>query len=441
MYLNPTISSRFFLSTVLLFWFGFVISFAALSQEKAVEKSGKTPKWINSTQKDFIIESGKGVSIDEAKDRALVSVKESIVKSVAEKITSSSEEKTQQVRQDNSYKVSGNYQSVINSKTADLPFIKGISLNKVSDFYWEKLKDKKTGAIVYSYYLKYPFSDFELQSIILDYEMSQKKIEEELDEATGGIDEITTIEQILEKIQTLRGLVPQLEESEKRIASMNIVKLEGILKSISFEDIINQKGTIKYFLVNGERHFKTNLKPKVNSNCASNFRTSHVGDTVILRYDSPDCFEAVSNYISAEYVVGNYSIKNSFPLILSQNKAELVITGTIQLKSDDKDTLVVSDYEVLIPIQSKSQEEIIIKSVSIKLAGHPDIIFNSLSNVIVNNGINTVSLKGQTSLKRSSYIFSDSSDLLVSGVVTYFLPKSGETSQYKFYNEHILLNW
>jgi len=412
-----------------------------MSQEKAVERSGKTPKWINSTQKDFIIESGKGASIDEAKDRALINVKESIVKSVAEKITSSSEEKTQQVRQDNSYKVSGNYQSVINSKTADLPFIKGISLNKVSDFYWEKLKEKKTGAIVYSYYLKYPFTDFELQSIILDYEMSQKKIEDELDEATGGIDEITTIEQILEKIQVLRGIVPQLEESEKRVASMNIVKLEGILKSISLEDIINQKGTIKYFLVNKEHHFKTNLKPKINSNCASNFRTSLVGDTVILRYDSPDCFEAVSNYISAEYVVGNYSIKNSFPLFFSQNKTELVITGTIQLKSEDKDTLVVSNFEVLIPIQSKSQDEIIIKSVSIKLAGHPDITFNSLSNIIVNNSINEVSLKGQTSLKRSSYILSDSSDLLVSGVVTYFLSKSGETSQYKFYNEHILFNW
>jgi hypothetical protein len=441
MYLNFTITSRYLLSTVLLFFFGFAISFDAISQEKAVERSGKTPKWINSTQKDFIIESGKGASIDEAKDRALINVKESIVKSVAEKITSSSEEKTQQVRQDNSYKISGNFQTVINSRTADLPFIKGISLNKVSDFYWEKLKDKKTGAIIYSYYLKYPFTDFELQSIILDYEMSQKRIEDELNEAIDGINEITTVEQILEKIQNLRGIVPQLDENEKRIASMNIVKLEGILKSISLEDIVNQKGTLKYFLVNGDRHFKTNLKPKVNSNCASNFRTSLVGDTVILRYDSPDCFEAVSNYISAEYFVGSYSIKNSFPLILSQNKAELLISGTLQLRSDEKDTLEVANYEVLIPIQSKFGDEIIIKSVSIKLAGHPDIIFKNLSNIILNNGMNEVSLKGQTSLKRSSYIFSDVSNLLVSGVVSYLLPKTGETSQFRFFNEHILFNW
>jgi hypothetical protein len=441
MHLIPANSFRTFLFPIVLFSFIFAISIDAISQEKVIERSGKAPKWINSTQKDFIIESGKGASIDEAKDRALINVKESIVKSVAEKITSSSEEKTQQIRQDNSYKISGNYQSVIQSRTADLPFIKGISLNKVSEFYWEKLKDKKTGVIAYSYYLKYPFADFELQNIILDYEMAQKKIEDELIDATGGIDEITTIEQILEKIQNLRGIVPQLDESEKGIASMNIMKLEGILKSISFEDIINQKGTIKYFLVNGERHYRTNLKPKLKSNCASNIRTALVGDTMVLKYDSPDCFEAVSNYISAEYLVGNYSIKNSFPLNISQSKVEVMISGTLNLKSDDKDTLVVRNYEVLIPIQSKSQDEITIKNVTIKLAGYPDIIFNNLSNVILNNGFNEISLKGQTSIKRSSYIFSDTSNIMVSGVVTYFLPKSGETGQYKFFNEHIVFNW
>jgi len=425
----------------ILILFSLYWSFDASCQEKAVEKSGKTPKWINSTQKDFIIESGKGISIDEAKDRALNNVKESIVKSVAEKITSSSEEKTLQERQGNSYKISGNYQSVIRSKTADLPFIKGISLNKVSDFYWEKLKDKKTGSIAYSYYLKYPFTDFELQSIIMDYEMSQKKIEDELNDATGGIDELSTIEQILEKIQNLRGIVSQIDESEKGIASMNIVKLEGILKSISAEEIVNQKGTIKYFLVYGDRHFKTNLKPKIKSNCASNFKTSLVDDTLILKYDSPDCFEAVSNYISVEYIVGNYSIKNSFSLSFSQNMVELLISGTIQLKSDDTDTLVVKNYEVLIPIQSKNQDEFLIKNVTIKLSGHPDILFNSLSNITLSKGINEIRLKGQTPLKRPSYLFSDTSSILVSGIISYFLPTTGETGQYKFFNEHILFNW
>jgi hypothetical protein len=118
-----------------------------------------------------------------------------------------------------------------------------------------------------------------------------------------------------------------------------------------------------------------------------------------------------------------------------------MISGTLNLKSDDKDTLVVRNYEVLIPIQSKSQDEITIKNVTIKLAGYPDIIFNNLSNVILNNGFNEISLKGQTSIKRSSYIFSDTSNIMVSGVVTYFLPKSGETGQYKFFNEHIVFNW
>ena len=95
--------------------------------------------------------------------------------------------------------------------------------------------------------------------------MSQKKIAEGFNDAIEGIDELFTIEQVLEKIQTLRGIAPQLDESDKAIASMNIVKLESILKSITIEDIANQKGIIKYFLSLGDRHFKTSLKPRINS--------------------------------------------------------------------------------------------------------------------------------------------------------------------------------
>lgn len=421
--------------------FVLIDSISTYGQEKVIEKSGKTPSWINSTQKDFIIESGKGVSIDEARNRALSNVKESIVKSVAEKISSTSEDKTIQERQGNSYKISGNYQSIIHSKTADLPFIKGISLNKVSDYYWEKLKDKKSGTIGYYYYLKYPFSDFELQSIILDYEMSQKKITEGLNDASEGIDDISKIEQVLEKIQTLRGIIPQLDESDKAVASMNIVKLESILKSITIEEVINQKGVIKYFLAYNARHFTTSLKPKILSNCASNFRNVQIGDTILLNYDPSDCFAVVSNTISIEYIIGNYSVKNSFPLILNQSSVELSISDGIQLKSADKDTLTINNYQLLLPILLKTKDEILLKSVVLEFPGLPFIPFNGLSNVILHNGINDVLLNGQVSLKRKSYYFSAGKSILVSGSLIYVVSKTGETGTYKFFNERIILNW
>jgi len=410
-------------------------------QEKVVDKSGKTPRWINSTQKDFIIESGKAASIEEARSRALSNVKESIVKSIAEKITSTSEDKTMQERQGNSYKISGNYQSVIRSKTADLPFIKGISLNKVSDYYWEKIKDKKSGSIVYYYYLKYPFTDFELQSIILDYEMSQKKITEGLNDATEGIDELSTIEQILEKMQIIRGIVPQLDESDKAIASMNIVKLEGVLKSITIEEVANQKGIIKYFLSLGDRHFKTSLKPRINSNCAANFRIVQTADTLLLHYDASDCFEVVSNTISIEYLVGNYSIKNSFPIIFTQNRVDLMISGTIQLKSVKMDSLNITNYQVVLPILSKYQDEILVKNVTLEFPGHSIIPFNGLSNVSMIKGLNEITLNEQISLKRKSFDFPEGQSILVSGSIIYLVPKTGETGKYKFFNEHISLNW
>ncbi len=412
-------------------------SMEAYTQEKILEKSGKKPDWINSTQKDYIIESGKGVSIDEAKELAMLNVKENIVKSIAEKITSTSEIKMREERQGNSYQVSGNYQSVIQSKTDDLPFIKGISLNRVSDFYWEKIKNKKSGYIVYIYHLKYPFSELELRNIILDYELGQRKISDEFYETLEDIEEIGTIEGLLEKIQTIRRLVPHLDEKDKAIASMNIVKLESVLKSIGIDEVTNQKGIIKYFLTYDDRHFNTSLKPKVTSTCATNFRTTRAADTMLLYYDATDCFEVVSNLISIEYRSGNYTIKNSFPLILAQNKVEFLISGTIQLSSLEKNSSGVNSYQLFLPILSKFQDEILIKNVNINFTGHPAVLFNGLSNVTLNKGFNEIILTGQIPLKQNAYNFEEGSTILVSGSITYFVPTTGETGVNKFFNEHI----
>ena len=50
-------------------------------------------------------------------------------------------------------------------ETADIPSLKGISLNKVSEYYWEKLQDKDTKKITVAYHVKYPFSEAELQKL------------------------------------------------------------------------------------------------------------------------------------------------------------------------------------------------------------------------------------------------------------------------------------
>jgi hypothetical protein len=271
--------------------------------------------------------------------------------------------------------------------------------------------------------------------------MSQKKLAEGLSDAIEGIDDLTSIEQILEKIQTLRGIVPQLDESDRGIASMNIVKFESVLNSISIEETVNQKEMIKYFLIYGNRHFKTSIKPKIKSNCATNFRISQSGDTSTLNYESSDCFEAVSNSISVEYQVGNYSIKNSFPLILSQNKVEIAISGTLLLKSIEMDSLTIKNFNVMLPILSKFQDEILVKNVAIEFPGHPIVMFNGLSNVKLNKGLNEVIVNGQVQLKRKSFDFPEGESTLVSGSIIFMIPQTGETRTYKFFNEHISINW
>ena len=47
------------------------------------------------------------------------------------------------------------YSSSTDVKAATVPFVQGISLSKVEEFYWEKLQDKKTKQVYYDYSIKY----------------------------------------------------------------------------------------------------------------------------------------------------------------------------------------------------------------------------------------------------------------------------------------------
>jgi len=92
-----------------------------IAQEKVIEKSGKKPDWVNTISKGYIIEMGKGLTADEAKDKAMDKIRESIIRSVAEQITATSSQSTVETRTGNNFQLTGDYKSAILTRTATLP--------------------------------------------------------------------------------------------------------------------------------------------------------------------------------------------------------------------------------------------------------------------------------------------------------------------------------
>jgi len=105
------------------------------SQDKVLEKSGKQPKWINGIEKDYVIVAGSGSNVQDAQQNALTSIKERIVSSVAENVVSKSEIKKEESSVNNVSVFLEKMASQTTSQSGKVPFLQGISLSKVEEFY------------------------------------------------------------------------------------------------------------------------------------------------------------------------------------------------------------------------------------------------------------------------------------------------------------------
>ena len=90
----------------------------------------------------------------------------------------------------------GKFKNKSSVQTADIPSLKGISLNKVSDFYWEKIQNKKTKEITVAYHVKYPYSEAELQKLIREFNKKDQEMTSKLNGIVNNIDDIKSIELI-----------------------------------------------------------------------------------------------------------------------------------------------------------------------------------------------------------------------------------------------------
>jgi septum formation topological specificity factor MinE len=114
------------------------------AQEKVIEKSKKKkPEWVNATIKDYIIVTGRGKTIDEAKNQVLPEIRTEIMNSVAIYVRSSSEITIENENKNNVINTIERFKNKSTLQTADIPALKGLSLNKAKTIIGKKLWIRK----------------------------------------------------------------------------------------------------------------------------------------------------------------------------------------------------------------------------------------------------------------------------------------------------------
>lgn len=405
------------------------------AQDKVIEKSGKKPAWVNSVEKGYIIEMGHAATADEAKERAMLQIKESMIRSVADLVSSSSTMNSVVKMTNNKSQITDDFTSAIRSRTAKMPFIKGISVSKATDFYWEKVKDPKSGAVSVNYHIKYPFPNSELNAIIAEFERDMKEKAMMVEAICQFAGTSTNLDEILQKFRELLSLIPQLEEPVKTNAMVCEATFRNLLKSMSILSTASSAGQLAYIISSGGRTFRSTSRPLMKSNCAGNFTFTTSADTNKIEYSFNGCYESQANKVSVEYRFEDIIMKSEFPFDISAGKVEFSLVEGIQLTETDGDSLNIRQCQVSLNLNSKFAAGFVVKRITIELSGASPLRFEGLGIKVRGKGIHAISAECNTMIKKNLVSSRQGLGNQASGSIEYFDPMSGISSVYKFYNE------
>lgn len=411
------------------------------AQEKVIDKSQKKkPEWVHSTIKDYIIVTGRGATVDEAKNQVIPLVRDEIMNSVAVYVKSKSEMTIENENNNNVINTIERFKNTSSVETADIPSLKGLALNKVDEFYWEKIQDKKSKQITVAYHVKYPFSQAQLQKLLDEFNKKEQEMTDQLNVIVDHIDEISSIEEISTKIKQLETLEDYFIDNRKEKAQLGITQLKDMLKSVEIVPIENDLGTLKYGLKIGEKFYATSQKPKYkNSECVTITSKDSEGHVQVIKYGYEDCMEDEKNSISVSYRFGNNKVDKTFYFDVTSNMVKIFIRGDIIMKATDKDDDNINSYNCEITLISKYDAAFIVDKVIFDWPGLSPVTVSNIGKEFSGKGVQNLVLEVSEpiDLRKSSSKNKPAMD----GTIFYKAKETGETKRYRFYGQNIQTDW
>lgn len=312
------------------------------SQEKVVERSTKrVPKWCQTQTEGYLIVSAVEPDMEAAKQRCLEYVRKQILESVALNVEiSTASSMGQEVKND----LLDSFEKTVSNSTtnaAKIPFLSGISMIKAEDAYWEKRVDKKQKKTSYYYCIKYPFSQYELQTIIADFNRQDRKQVEKLMQLEKDISSVASLEQIDASIVDLEGLKAYFFDSARKTKTTFLQQsYYDLYDRISVETKQEKAGECKLGLNLNGRSITTSRIPTYKTNCASQIVTAFAGDTIIVRYDYKDCLLAEENFIEATFYIGSKRIRHKININVAQDILAVNVKDKVIVSVNDKKLIV-----------------------------------------------------------------------------------------------------
>jgi len=412
----------------------------SLSQDKVIEKSGKQPKWVNNLEKDYIIAVGSGATSQEAQQNALIMVKERIVSSVAENVKAKSELKKEETNNNNVSVFLEKFASQTTTESGKVPFLQGISLSKVEEFYWEKIQ-RKDRSVIFNYHIKYPFPDMELDKLVYDFKTRDAELTKQLEDLLAQTETVESVEQIEKNIGELKVLTDYFMDARKNQADLGITKYQSLLASIELVEVESNLGELKYSLRLGTRTISTVKKPITKSECARITSTINNQNNWLVKYDYANCYEDPENNILVKYRFGNSDVQKKFYFDISANKASIFVNEPFHFTTTTKGESTIDASILDMIVVSKYDSPFTITKVVIEFKGLTPVIIDGLNQNFTGKGNHNLKLNISQAIKIEGTSSIGKSLSFLSGSIYYRSNATGEEKTYRIYNHNYTTDW
>jgi hypothetical protein len=368
-----------------------IFPLSLIAQYSVDDKSGKKPDWTMSMEKNFIVGIGNGTVIEDAKENAMVNVKAQIVTAVADFISSSSVSKSSEITAGKLNELYQSFSNVITTQSGKRDFLQGVSASNVVGFYWEKQVDKKTKNVKFQYFIKYPFSQFDLDDLVADFRAKDQLLTDEMNKALALLGSFTSVEELVQCQSQLSKLEQIFIDERKGQSQTGIERCKALLASAYLADSGSALGKVRYTMKIGEKVVRCARKPVISSECAK-IQDRRLGEDVCeVTYMFDECYDEPGNNVKVSYTIGNNRPEKLFYFNITEQKASLLISGKIRIGGGIIVGDKVTNAECIIPLQSKYDSPVAVTKLTLEWKEYGIIVDLPVSE--------TYSAKGQHELK------------------------------------------
>lgn len=426
---------KILIALALLVGFGMVNQTYAQKAKVLEHQPKKKPAWVNTLVKDYIIVVASSNTLEDAQEKALIKVKEHIISSIADNISSTSEYTLTEDTKSGDMSITENYKVVTKTRAADIPFIKGISVNQVEEYYWEKVSEK--GKITFYYHMKYPFTEFQLKKLIMEYERADRELTQQLEGFLARIDDAESIEELNQLSTEIKALSKSFIDVDNRKTKCNVAvsKILQMIKNVSIEAVGTSLGEIRFSLYTNGRIIKTSTTPKVKSNCAKINDIKPDGNEWVVKYSIDECYDDPDNKIT----VRCGSASKDFWFNVKENSVEIFVNADINLTGGTDNGETIEGCNCFIPVVSKYDSPFVIEKVVLNFGNESPIIIENIGQRFSGKGNHDLNLTISKQLDKS--VYSQKKYPMVKGTIFYKAVSSNENNAYRIYNNRITTEW